>query len=102
MLEHMGIRWGYTFLRSPLHVPQDEITNLMIQATEMYLAGEDERNVKSESFDGRLRTERKYELLGTIGGQRFDAELDTAFGNESATFLVNEQTGGGGTTISPN
>ena len=75
---------------------------LMIQATEMYLNGEEERKVKSQSFEGKLCTERRYELLGEFGGQRFDAELETAHGKDKATFLVNEQTGGPGSGFSRN
>ena len=102
MLEHMGIRWGYTFLHTTSHIPREDITDLMIQATEMYLSGEEERDVKGPDFEGKLYTERRYELLGTIGGQRFDAELDTTYGRDSATFLVNEQTMGMGAGPSRN
>lgn len=102
MFEHMGIRWGYTFLRTASHIPHDEIVDLMVQATEMYLNGEEERNVKSLSFEGKLRTEMRYELLGEFGGQRFDAELETACGRDKAEFLVNEQTGGRGAHLSRN
>ena len=74
----------------------------MVQAVEMYLAGEDTREVKSSSFEGKLYTERRYELLGDFGGQRFDAELETPYGRDKATFLVNEQSGGRGVSFSRN
>jgi hypothetical protein len=93
MLEHLGIRWGYTFLRTASHIPHEEMIDLMVQATEMYLNGEEERRVRGQNFEGKLYTERRYELLGQFGGQRFDAELETAYGRDQATFLVNEQTG---------
>ena len=94
MLEHMGIRWGYVFLRTASHITTEEMRGLMVQAVEMYLKGEEERRIKSSSFEGKLHTEGRYELLGDFGGQRFDAELETADGKDEATFLVNEQTGG--------
>ena len=102
MLEHMGARWGYVFLRSSNHLNHEESNDLMLQAVEMYLAGESERKVKHESFEGRLLTEGRYELMGGLGGQRFDAELETVYGRDQATFLVNEQTGGTGAPISAN
>jgi hypothetical protein len=102
MLEHMGIRWGYVFLRAASYIPEDEAKELMVQAVEMYLQGDAERNIKSSSFEGKLYTEQKYELLGEFGGQRFDAELETIYGRDKATFLVSEQTQGMGSVISRN
>ncbi len=101
-LEHMGFRWGYVFLRSANYLGPEEFRELMMLAVEMYLAGEHERQVKHSEFEGRLFTEQKYEMMGGLGGQRFDAELETAYGRDQATFLVNEQTGGAGAAVSRN
>ncbi|MSQ05926.1 MAG: hypothetical protein EXR54_03085 [Dehalococcoidia bacterium] len=100
MLEHLGIRWGYVFLRSTSHVSMDELRALMLQAVEMYLNGEEQRKVHGDAFDGRLSTEQKYELLGEFGGQRFDADLETPYGHDQASFLVSEQTEGVASSIS--
>ena len=94
-LEHMGLRWGYVFLRTASHIRYEDLEGLMVQAGKMYLAGEDSREIKQPDYEGRLYTERRHELLGGFGGQRFDADLETAWGKDNATFLVNEQTGGG-------
>ena len=102
MLEHMGLRWGYVFLRTSSHLANEEMSSLMMEATEMYLLGEEERKVKSDQFEGRLYTERRYEILGEFGGQRFDADLDTIYGTDKAAFIVNEQTVGGGVGPSRN
>lgn len=102
MLEHMGIRWGFVFLRSATHLEPEQSRDLMQQAVEMFLAGEDERRVKDPEFEGRLYTERRYEVIGGLGGQRFDADLETVYGKDSASFLINEQTGGVGAPISRN
>ena len=102
MLEHLGIRWGYVFLRAAEFIDGDEVKELMTQAVEMYLAGEEERNIKGSSFQGRLYTERRYEVIGALGGQRFDADLETPYGKDKATFLVNEQSGGMGSATSRN
>ena len=102
MLEHLGIRWGYVFLRAASSMGEDDVRNLMIQAVEMYLEGEDQRSIRGSNFEGRLTTEGKYELLGEFGGQRFDAEVESIYGRDSATFLVSEQTRGVGNAISLN
>ena len=102
MLEHKGIRWGYVFLKASSYLNTEEFHELMAQAVEMYLAGETERQVKGAEYEGRLYTEQRYELIGTIGGQRFDADLETSRGRDTASFLVNEQTQGAGAPISLN
>ncbi len=102
MLEHMGFRWGYVFLRAASHLDADGLHELMVQAVEMFLAGEEERKVKGGGFEGTLRTEMRYEIIGALGGQRFDADLETAYGRDTATFLVSEQTQGLGSVISRN
>ena len=102
MLEHMGFRWGYVFLRAATNLDADGLHELMVQAVEMFLAGEEERQVKGGGFEGKLRTEMRYEIIGSLGGQRFDADLETAYGRDTATFLVSEQTQGMGSVISRN
>ena len=102
MLEHKGIRWGYVFLKSANHLKAEHFEDLMVQAVEMYLEGEETREVKHADFQGRLFTEKRYEVIGTLGGQRFDAELETAYGRDEASFLVNEQTAGLASAISKN
>jgi hypothetical protein len=94
MMEHQGIRWGYVFLRAPNFLNNEDRNQLMAAAVEMYLAGETERDVASEEYEGRLYTQQRFEMLGEFGGQRFDVDLETPFGRDTATFLVNEQTGG--------
>ena len=69
MLEHRGIRWGYVFLKSANHLQHDHFEDLMVQAVEMYLAGEDTREVKHSEFQGRLFTERRYEVIGGLEGR---------------------------------
>ena len=43
MLEHKGFRWGYVFLRAATHLDADGLHDLMVQAVEMFLAGEEGR-----------------------------------------------------------
>ena len=102
MLEHLGIRWGYIFLRGAVYLSEEDMQGLMTAAVEMYLQDEDQRKVSGSEFEGTLRTDHKYEVLGHFGGQRFDVELDTIYGRDSASFLVNEQTRTPGPSVSLN
>ena len=102
MLEHKGMRWGYVFLRSASYLGEEEAREIMVQAVEMFLVGEEERHIKAAGFDGRLYTEMRYEIIGELGGQRFDADLETPYGRDKASFLVSEQTKGLGGAISRN
>ena len=72
----------------------------MLQGVEMFLAGEEQRTIKTADFEGKLSTEMRYEIIGELGGQRFDAELETPYGRDSSAFLVSEQTRGLGSVIS--
>ncbi len=102
MLEHQGIRWGYVFLRGAVHLSEEDLRELMTCAVEMYLQDEEERKLAASQFEGVLRTDHRYEILGHFGGQRFDAELETIYGRDSASFLVSEQTRAPGPAFSPN
>lgn len=90
------------FLRAASHIGEEEALVIMEQAVEMFLVGEEERNIKSSEFEGRLYTEMRYEIIGSLGGQRFDADLETPYGRDKASFLVSEQTQGLGGRISRN
>ena len=96
------MRWGYVFLRSASYLGEGEAREIMVEAVEMFLVGDEERNIKSSGFEGRLYTEMRYEIIGTLGGQRFDADLETPYGRDKASFLVSEQTKGLGGAISRN
>lgn len=102
MLEHLGIRWGYVFLRGSVYLSEEDMRELMASAVEMYLQDEDERRIVQSDYEGKLSTERRYEVLGSFGGQRFDLELETIYGRDSASFLVNEQTRAPGPAFSVN
>ena len=90
------------FLRAASHIGEEEALVIMEQAVEMFLVGEEERNIKSSGFEGRLYTEMRYEIIGSLGGPRFDADLETPYGRDKASFLVSEQTQGLGVRISRN
>jgi|SRR3989338_10303977 len=86
-------RWGFIFLFSDNHLSLEEKLDVADEAVDMYLKGEDKRNVKFENSEGQVYTKGKYGMLGCYGGQIFNAEIDTPTGFSKLAFLVNEQTG---------
>ncbi|NCO38583.1 MAG: hypothetical protein COZ06_22550 [Armatimonadetes bacterium CG_4_10_14_3_um_filter_66_18] len=91
-MNQTGIRWGFTFLVTDNRLGKDARLKLLVSATEMYLTGEKERPVESEAYEGRLFTNGEFGLIGTVGGMKFRAEIDTDDGRAVLSFLVNEQT----------
>lgn len=86
-------RWGYTFLVADSKLSWSDSEYLILQATEMYLRNEDKRKIGTDSLEGLISTEGKWDSLGCFGGQRFEAEVETSRGKAYIRFLVNEQTG---------
>ncbi|QQG38575.1 MAG: hypothetical protein HYS32_03135 [Candidatus Woesearchaeota archaeon] len=86
-----SLRWGITFLQTDTNVSWEDREVLMVMATQMYLRKERTRRVNLETFEGRISTKGKYELLVTFYGQRFDAEGDTEEGKANLRFLVTEK-----------
>ena len=91
-MEDLYFRWGFTFLRADSRLSYDDRHYLMQEATEMYLKNEEERQVKTDTLEGRLYTKGQHDSLGSFGGQRFDAEIELNLGKAKVRFLVNEQT----------
>ncbi|OGN12307.1 MAG: hypothetical protein A3D48_04330 [Candidatus Yanofskybacteria bacterium RIFCSPHIGHO2_02_FULL_43_17] len=62
----------------------------------MYLDEEDKSRVRGENYEGRIWTNRDYEVMGQFSGMRFDAELDVngVKGKVRLSFLVDERTVG--------
>ena len=89
-------------MRGAVYLSEEDMRELMTIAVEMYLQDEDERKIVRTEYEGMIRTDRKYEVLGHFGGQRFDIELETVSGRDSASFLVNEQTRSPGPAFSLN
>lgn len=91
--DNYGYRWGYTFLRTDTRLSFEDRHYLLGQATEMYLDNEEERAIKTDTLEGRLTTQGRWDSLGSFGGQRFEAEIESKPGKVKLCFLVSEQSG---------
>jgi len=92
MLEEMegedGIVYGVTYLVSDTMLTPLEKIELMLEATSMFYSKEEEKEVKSDYYEGRIWTKRKFQYIGCLGGMRFDAKLETFHGKANLAFLV--------------
>jgi hypothetical protein len=85
-----GYRWGFTFLNTDTLMTDDERLELVVEATEMFFNNEKERKVKGETYEGIIRTDFKYHVLGTFGGREYDALIDIGDRRAYLSFLVKE------------
>src|SRR3989344_3520800 len=83
-----GYQWRYYFLRSNSRITDFERRYLLFQTAEMHLAEEGTRRVVMDSLEGKISTTKKYEILGTFGGQHYDVELETNSGKVNLAFII--------------
>ncbi|MBI2125242.1 hypothetical protein HYV87_01615 [Candidatus Woesearchaeota archaeon] len=86
-------RWGVTFCSTYGAIPEEVQYELLREATKMYLRDEQQKDIKTDSVEGRISTEGKYQTIGAYGGQRFDAEVDVDDITAKLSFLVCELSG---------
>ena len=89
-----GIRWGFTFLMGNSLISNEDKSNLVAQATLLYLDGKERTEVSGNGFEGILYTNHEWKVVGGFSGQQFDAILDSDKdeGKLRLRFLVSEQT----------
>lgn len=84
--------WGFVFLSADGILSLDDKMDIVRQGVEMFYKNEDERRLKTDNYEGRVFTKRQFEMIGMLGGQKFDAELETDKGKVKLRFLVSDQT----------
>jgi len=94
MFDEMN-RWVYAFLQGDSRLSAEDRFGLLTRASVMYFRNETELKVETDTFSGVISTKGDYGLIGSFGGQRFDAELETNDGKVNLKFLISEQTGAG-------
>lgn len=72
-VHYEGECWEYVHLNSDAIKEEEEI---MYEVLDMYHKGQDKRNVKGKTFEGRL-TAGKFSCLGSLVGQIFNGEIDS-------------------------
>lgn len=99
-----NIRWGFTFLMGAPQLSPEERQKLLVQATVMYLSGEERAEVIGDRYDGVIYTNREWKVMGGVAGQQFDAVLETELDSPKLhiRFLVSEHTQGQGMAYSNN
>jgi hypothetical protein len=91
MLSLDNIRWGYIFLEKSSKINYEDNLGLVSQAVDMHLKGEFERKIKEDNYEGILYR-GKFALVGTFGGIKYHAEIETNRGKTNTSFIVSERT----------
>ncbi|MBI2631752.1 hypothetical protein HYW75_02005 [Candidatus Pacearchaeota archaeon] len=89
-----GRRWYCTYLESDTRMPSLDRIKLVTIATLMYICGIDEKKIETENYEGTLRKTKDCDIVGSIIGPEFKAELQTYRGNTRLRFIVSEVTPG--------
>ena len=70
----------------------DEIRTLLYQvACEMFKKGTERESVKSPDCEAVIRTKFEFALIGSIGGTRFIADVETEAGKTHTDFIVHDR-----------
>ena len=67
---------------------------MLVNAIAMYYEDEDERDIKTDRYEGRIHTKREQASVGFISGQKFYGEFDTERGKANLVFIVDNRTPG--------
>ena len=85
-----GRRWGFAFFQGDSRLGVEGLDEIVLHAVNMHLKDEKRSEIKNNNYEGVVYTNNNYELLGSFGGKRFDAELDTNKGKVKLRFLITE------------
>ncbi len=58
--------------------------------TEAYLAQRAEQPFKGRTVEGKIYDKKRYQMLGCLGGYRYDAVIETDFGTVTLEVLVDQ------------
>ena len=94
MFEYEGCRWGYGFLEGDSRLSQGELMYILRETVSLYLTGDEEKQVETDNLAGRIKTEYKRGMIGTLSGTIFNAEIyhSGIKGKLNLSFLINELT----------
>lgn len=82
---------GLYCLMAGMSVSEDLANTLMHTAIAMIQNGRQMRtSFKMEDAEGVIETAYKYALLGTVGGYRFTATVETDVGTRTVTYIVRD------------
>ncbi len=83
--------WGYAFLIANSRLYEKERQSVLRSAVDMFRENTLERKVRGQTFEGIISSKGEYKLLGSFGGQEFNAHLETDRGKIYISFLISEK-----------
>jgi hypothetical protein len=88
--KYKGYIWRSTFLETDSLMSEEDRLRIRTQIADMYLDGKDKANIKGDDYEGRITTNNKSYLVGSLWGQEFEAVLETNHGKSKLSLLVAE------------
>ena len=95
------MKWHYTFLLANARLREDDVEELLWEATRMFLQKRRRKSVRGTNWEGVLTTKREVGSLGPFSGQKFIGEVDTKKGKVHVVFLMNDGQGQGAAEFIP-
>ncbi len=65
--------------------------SLLRAACEMFQKGRNEKKIKTESVEGKVKTDGRYSGLGSVYGMMFYADIESENGRSKIDFIVRTQ-----------
>ncbi|MEL6341949.1 MAG: hypothetical protein AAFV53_02375 [Myxococcota bacterium] len=84
------MRWGLVFLHCPIPLDEDKKLMLVRLAAQAYFEDEARLRFHQPLFEGEVRATSDTVALGSIIGQRFEADIHLPEGSATLRFLVTE------------
>lgn len=84
-------RGFYCLMVSGKPIDDEVSTQLYVAACRMFDGGNNRKKLSGANYEGVLTTEFEYVSMGSIGGTRFRAEIETDSGTTRVDFVVHDR-----------
>lgn len=88
LLEYENKLYEIVFLNTDPALSEDDRVGICMSAIEMSVKKQRTRKIKGEGYEGRMKTDGKYYQMGTFGGRRFEARVETNHGKRDIGVLL--------------
>jgi len=90
VFKHRGPTWRTAFLKTDSAMSEEDRLKIRIQMADMFVDKKDRIKVKGDGYEGVIKTDGKYVMLGAFGGIQVDGELETNHGKRKLSVILAE------------